>query len=348
MRDAAPEITAILGVALNRATAPLRQRGSFWFILLAGPPLFSAFAFFQANLLGIAKPLPSYAIPGAIGLLTSLLVAALWSRLLLKKEKEKIFFLELVEVLAIALDERDQYTHGHARRVTTIALQLGAAMKLTFADMEVLRLSGILHDIGKIGIPDQVLLKPGKLSGEEFAWIRKHPEKGARILRQLHNKMIAEIADIIKHHHERYDGKGYPAGLHGEEIPLLSRIIALADSYDAMTSDRPYRKGMTREDALAEMRKGSGGQFDPVLVANFLDLYEIDVACDFFQGCEVFALIQHGEMAKAYEVQYCRGNYLACARRKIRNKTKRPGNLLPDGSLYGAATSADSWPRITP
>lgn len=343
MRDVAPKITAILGMALNRTTASPRQRGTFWSILLAGPLLFSAFSLLQTTLWGIKKPLASYSFPGAIGLLIGLLVAALWHRLLRKEEKEKIFLLELVEVLAIALDERDQYTHGHARRVTTIALQIGTAMKLTFADMEILRLSGILHDIGKIGIPDQVLLKPGKLSGEEFAWIRKHPEKGARILRQLNNKMIAEIADIIKHHHERYDGKGYPAGLHGEEIPLLSRIIALADSYDAMTSDRPYRKGMTREDALAEIQRESGGQFDPVMVANFLYLYEkeeIDVACDFFQECEVFTLIQNGEIAKAYEVQYCRGNYLACARRTIRNKTKRPGNLLPDGSHYGAAASA--------
>lgn len=209
-----------------------------------------------------------------MGLLSGLLVAILWHRLQTKKEKEKIFFLQLVEVLAVALDERDKYTHGHARRVTTISLQIATAMRFGFHEMEILRLSGILHDIGKIGIPDTVLLKPGKLSREEFALIQEHPEKGRRILSQIRNELIDKIADIIRYHHERYDGKGYPDGISGKDIPLFSRIIAVADSYDAMTSDRPYRKGMDKKIAIGKIRNGAGTQFDPEIVSIFIDLYE--------------------------------------------------------------------------
>lgn len=190
------------------------------------------------------------------------------------KEKEKTFFLHIVESLAVSLDEKDKYTHGHSRRVTNLSLQLAEqATEGNEIDLELLRLCGILHDIGKIGVPDKVLGKTGKLTVEEFAVIKKHPEQGAQILHPMESdKRISAISEIIKHHHERFDGKGYPSGLIGEEIPYLSRIIAIVDSFDAMTSDRPYRKGMGTDHAIEEIRKNSGSQFDPVLAAHFISL----------------------------------------------------------------------------
>ena len=199
----------------------------------------------------------------------------LLSELALSKEKEKSFFLHIVESLAVSLDEKDKYTHGHSRRVTDFSLQLAKHITDQKVDFELLRLCGVLHDIGKIGVPDKVLGKPGKLSAEEFAIIKKHPGQGAQILRPMvSDGRIAEISNIIKHHHERYDGKGYPDNLKGEEIPYLSRIIAIADSYDAMTSDRPYRTGMDDASAIEEIRKSSGSQFDPKLVEKFLEFIE--------------------------------------------------------------------------
>ena len=199
----------------------------------------------------------------------------LLSELALSKEKEKSFFLHIVESLAVSLDEKDKYTHGHSRRVTDFSLQLAKHITDQKVDFELLRLCGVLHDIGKIGVPDKVLGKPGKLSAEEFAIIKKHPGQGAQILRPMvSDGRVAEISNIIKHHHERYDGKGYPDNLKGEEIPYLSRIIAIADSYDAMTSDRPYRTGMDDASAIEEIRKSSGSQFDPKLVEKFLEFIE--------------------------------------------------------------------------
>lgn len=199
----------------------------------------------------------------------------LLSELALSKEKEKSFFLHIVESLAISLDEKDKYTHGHSRRVTNFSLQLAEQITEQEIDFELLRLCGVLHDIGKIGVPDKILGKPDKLSAEEFAVIKKHPGQGAQILRPMTSDgRVAEISKIIKHHHERYDGKGYPDALRGEEIPFLSRIITIADSYDAMTSDRPYRKGMDVDSAIAEIRNNSGSQFDPYLAEKFVEFLE--------------------------------------------------------------------------
>ncbi len=189
------------------------------------------------------------------------------------KEKEKTFFLHIVESLAISLDEKDKYTHGHSKRVTSIALQLAEHATEEHVDVELLRLCGVLHDIGKIGVPDKILGKTGSLTTEEFAVIKKHPEQGEQILRPMESdQRIARISKIIRHHHERYDGKGYPDGLKGTDIPHLSRIIAIADSYDAMTSDRPYRKGLDISIAMDEIRKNSGSQFDPILAEKFVSL----------------------------------------------------------------------------
>ncbi|HIJ79878.1 MAG: response regulator [Desulfobulbaceae bacterium] len=197
----------------------------------------------------------------------------LLENLQLAKEKEKQFFLSLVESLAISLEEKDPYTHGHSRRVTALSLKLAELTEGDVSDFELLSLCGMLHDIGKIGVPDKVLSKPGPLSASEYNIIKKHPERGAHILRPIESDARGSlIARIIKHHHEHFDGNGYPGGLVGEKIPLMSRIIAIADTFDAMTSDRPYRKGLSRHNALLEIRKNAGSQFDPALVEKFIVL----------------------------------------------------------------------------
>jgi len=253
------------------------------------------------------------------------------------KEKEKSFFLHIVESLAISLDEKDKYTHGHSRRVTNFSLQLAEHATDEKVDFELLRLCGVLHDIGKIGVPDKILGKVGKLSPEEFAIIRKHPEQGAEILRPMvSDGRIAEISKIIRHHHERYDGKGYPDGLEGKEIPYMSRIITIADSYDAMTSDRPYRKGMRDSSALEEIHENSGTQFDPKLAESFIQFMKECAAsdpCPLRDLCVVFSEIQKSTVLRNYETQYCLSNFKACARYKVRNEENIAGDLLPDGSF---------------
>lgn len=252
-----------------------------------------------------------------------------------KKISEESFLLQVIESLAMALDERDQYTHGHARRVTCLSSILYERVRGAGSNTEILRLSAILHDIGKVGIPDSVLLKPGKLTAEEFNLIKKHPEQGCHILHPM--KFDGKIHDVIKtirHHHERYDGQGYPDGLAGENIPLFSRIIAIADSFDAMTSNRPYREEMDLPQALSEIKQGRGTQFDPKLSDIFLQLYEEapKSCCPNIQICPIFTLIENHMVMKAYESQYCRFFFKTCARFKIKNTNLRPDTLLPDGS----------------
>ena len=256
------------------------------------------------------------------------------------KEEEKLFFLHLVESLAVSLDEKDRYTHGHSRRVTNLSLQLAEHVTGEQGDLELLTLCGILHDIGKIGIPDNILTKSGKLSAEECEIIKKHPEKGAHILQPLKSDgRVFEISKIIRHHHERFDGKGYPDGLTGVNIPLFSRLIAIADSYDAMTSDRPYRKGLDVDAALEEIRKNAGSQFDPFLADKFIYLmqdYQSGSPCPRLIKCVIFKKITKNDISRAYEMQYCRANFKVCARYKIKEKN-RPDNLLPDGSFITAS-----------
>ena len=253
------------------------------------------------------------------------------------KKTEKTFFLHIVESLAISLDEKDEYTHGHSKRVTNLSLQLAEYATEEDVDFELLRLCGVLHDIGKIGVPDKILGKTGKLTAEESDIIKKHPEQGPQILRPMESdNRIAKISKIIKHHHERYDGKGYPDGLKGKKIPYLSRIITIADSYDAMTSDRPYRKGMDISVALEEIRKNRGSQFVPMLADKFIGFmveYVGSDPCPSLEKCPILSKIPQNMISRAYETQYCRANFKACARYKIRKEEDRPKYLLPDGSV---------------
>ncbi|MED5017962.1 HD domain-containing protein [Paenibacillus chibensis] len=174
--------------------------------------------------------------------------------------------------LAVALDARDPYTAGHSLRVAEYSELIGRLCGMPPEELAIIRKSALLHDIGKIGVRDTVLLKEGRLTEEEFDQIKLHPALGENILLQIEPKdAMAALLPGVRSHHERYDGKGYPDGLAGEEIPVLGRIIAVADAYDAMTSDRPYRKGMASQVALLILDEGRGTQWDPVFAKVFVE-----------------------------------------------------------------------------
>ena len=176
----------------------------------------------------------------------------------------------LLHSLTSAVDAKDPYTCGHSERVALISRMIARNAGLPETLCERIYMAGLLHDVGKIGVPEAVLQKAGKLDNDEFALMKKHPEIGARILRDV--KQIEDVIPGVLHHHERYDGKGYPTGLAGEQIPLMGRIICLADSFDAMTSSRTYRKALPLEVALTEIRRCAGTQFDPQLTDAFLEI----------------------------------------------------------------------------
>ncbi len=173
-----------------------------------------------------------------------------------------------IRALAAAIDAKDPYTCGHSQRVTDSALMAGAALKLPRKDLQTMEYAGILHDIGKIGIPDALLLKPASLTDEERMVIRRHPIIGADIINGV--PFLAESRKLVLYHHERYDGKGYPHGLKAEEIPPGARILSIADSFDSMTTDRAYRRALTVDYALNELVKCAGTQFCPVAVNAFV------------------------------------------------------------------------------
>lgn len=193
--------------------------------------------------------------------------------LLLHKEKERLeieqrLILASITSLCNALEARDSYTRGHSEAVSDIASRIALQMGIPREEVELIRLGGKLHDLGKIGVIDSVLLKPGKLSDEEFAIIKRHPVIGGEILRPVPS--MAPILPIVLYHHERIDGKGYPEGLTGSSIPLWARITAVGDTYHALTSDRPYRKGMPRDKALEIIQQASGTQLCPDCVDAFM------------------------------------------------------------------------------
>lgn len=178
-------------------------------------------------------------------------------------------YMRTIKALAHAIDARDHYTYSHSDNVTRYAELIARQMGVDMLYIESIKDSCQLHDLGKIGVHDSILSKPDALTQEEFNEIKQHAEKGAQILEPL--KFLDNVIDIVKHHHERWDGKGYPDGLKGEVIPLGARIMSVADSYDAMVSARPYRKvGLSVNEAIEEVRRNSGAQFDPVVVEAFL------------------------------------------------------------------------------
>lgn len=181
-------------------------------------------------------------------------------------------YLSTIEVLATAIDAKDPYTQGHSRRVTQYSVAIAEQMGLAQTEIENIRYAGLLHDVGKIGIKDSIIRKPGRLTDEEYAIIKMHPSIGARILRPV--DFLADKIPGVLHHHEYYDGRGYPDHLIGTDIPLAGRIICVADAFDAMTTNRPYRKGLSVNTVIAELKKFSGKQFDPECVQAFLNAFD--------------------------------------------------------------------------
>lgn len=184
-------------------------------------------------------------------------------------EDMKSLFISTVTSLANAIDAKSPWTKGHSERVMNIAAEIAREMGLSEIFVEQIKIAGLLHDIGKIGILEALLEKPDKISDEEFPPMLQHPEKGVAILSPI--EQLQDILPVIRHHHERYNGSGYPDGLKGEEIPLQARIVAVADAFDAMVSDRPYKKGLSVRKALKALEKGAGSQFDPEVVKCFLE-----------------------------------------------------------------------------
>lgn len=225
-----------------------------------------AFHFDMAERFGIALLL-------ARGVVYLLLTTALWAALLRAKRRlvskmmhdKQAIYESVLLAYDNALDMKDAYSGGHGRRVAFYAHRIARAMDLPVAEANSVREAALLHDIGKIGIPDAILTKPGKLGAEESRAIQQHPAMGAGIVESI--PLLAHLAPAVRHHHERFDGGGYPDGLDGRHIPLAARIIAVADVLDALSSDRSYRGSMSLDAAVAEIGKASGKHFDPQIVS---------------------------------------------------------------------------------
>ena len=189
----------------------------------------------------------------------------------LYQQLEEMFF-QTAESLADAIEKRDPYTGGHTHRVTAYSLATAKYLSLKPLEMKWLRIASVLHDVGKIGIEDQILRKPEKLNPEEFNVIKGHAKMGAEIIE--HIRQLREIVPGVKYHHEQINGRGYPDGLIGEAIPMIAKIVAVSDTYDAMTTDRPYRKALEKGVAIEELRRCSGTQFDREVVEAFIEAFQ--------------------------------------------------------------------------
>jgi HD-GYP domain-containing protein (c-di-GMP phosphodiesterase class II) len=189
----------------------------------------------------------------------------------LYQELEETFF-QTAESLADAIEKRDPHTGGHTQRVTLYSQAIAKYLQLTPLERKWVKITSVLHDIGKIGIEDDILKKPKPLSPEEFHIIKRHSNMGAEIIE--HVRQLKEIIPGVKYHHEQVDGKGYPDGLRGEDIPILAKIVAVSDTYDAMTTDRPYRKALDKKMAIEELKRCSGTQLDKEVVEAFIQAYQ--------------------------------------------------------------------------
>ncbi len=203
--------------------------------------------------------------------------------------------LSSIRALARTIDTSSPWTSGHSERVAQLGVAIGAAMNLTPHQLDEIHRGGLLHDIGKIGVPKEVLDKPGRLTDEEFDAMKAHPVIGVRILELI--RQFEPLLPLVRSHHEKLDGTGYPDGLKGDEIHLYAKILAVADVWDAITSDRPYRDGMPYEKALGVIREGAGNHFDPRCVSAFSviarDWYQtpVEVGQDFIQSLEAGVLV---------------------------------------------------------
>jgi putative nucleotidyltransferase with HDIG domain len=176
-------------------------------------------------------------------------------------------YIDTITALAAAIDAKDSYTHGHSTKVMEYAVAIAEELGLPDEEKEIIKFAGLLHDIGKIGVSEMILLKKDNLTSDEREIIQTHPELGSFIIDKV--ELLKNISPLTYHHHERFDGTGYPTGLKGKDIPLGARILAVADAFDAMTSTRSYREAMSQEKALEELKACAGTQFDPVIVDVF-------------------------------------------------------------------------------
>ena len=204
--------------------------------------------------------------------------AQLFKELELELERKQRLFIHTTVALTAAIDAKDHYTHGHTARVTNLSLEI--AKRLIHKNKEIMKgkflehlhIASLLHDIGKIGIPESILNKEGPLNEEEKKRMQEHPLVGTTILQPI--KELEDAVLGVKYHHEKYDGSGYPDGLRGNQIPLLASIISVADTFDAMTTDRPYRRGLSKKEAIAEIKRVSGKQFDPEVSSAIVELFQ--------------------------------------------------------------------------
>lgn len=187
-----------------------------------------------------------------------------------KNDELEKAYLDTIGILRQTVEAKDLYTRGHSDRVSEYSVLIGKALSLSDDDLHTLKIGGLFHDIGKIGIPDSILLKEAKLDDDEYSQIKNHPSIGAHILGEV--TMFKDIIPIVLHHHERFDGRGYPSQLAGEDIPLFARIAAIADTFDAMTSRRSYRNALPLDVVIGEIEKCSGTQFDPNIAPVFLNI----------------------------------------------------------------------------
>ncbi len=262
-----------LGAVALLARAMAKPWGAIWRnfrgYLLSFAGLFP-FAYLMAQAYRTPLVGPWGGVDVLLFLLPALYAQALWRA----RTREEGLIRETVLALARQVEARDPYTAFHSERVAEIARDLAKRKDLPYEKVELIHSASLLHDIGKVGVPDQILLKEGPLTEEEWAWMRAHTVEGHRILLPLEPYLGRGVAAIARWHHERWDGLGYPDGLKGEEIPLPARIVAVADAYEAMTSDRPYRKGLAAHEAALRIARGAGSQFDPKAVRAFMELLE--------------------------------------------------------------------------
>lgn len=267
---AAAAVYSVVNIATVVGVLSLAQGVSFWRIwftdfkwmvphYLALTPLGVVIAIVQASI-GLA---------GVLLLFVPLVLARYSLQLYAQMRKA---YLATIQAMVAAIEARDPYTAGHSKRVAEYTVATARLLRLPEEQTERLEYSAWLHDVGKLAIPDHILQKRGPLTTAEWNYMKRHPETGANILRQI--KLLGSDVDVILHHHERWDGGGYPDLLRGGEIPLGARLIAIADAFEAMTSARPYRAQLTKEQALAELRRCAGTQFDPKLV----EIFELAVA----------------------------------------------------------------------
>ncbi|WP_462410807.1 HD-GYP domain-containing protein [Neobacillus sp. Marseille-QA0830] len=226
--------------------------------------------------------------PGSLSLLafailepTYLLINLISVGLMKQIHKNKEDSIELITALSKTLDSRDTYTSDHSQNAAKYAVEIAQKMGLPKRVVEAVSQGGLLHDIGKIGIPEEILMKPGSLTEQEYSIIKKHPLIGYGIIKHVSSFKENGVLDLVLYHHERYDGKGYPQGLKGEQIPLVARIMAIADSFDAMTSKRVYRNAIDLEKTLEEIKRNKGTQFDPEITDVFLSLFTSTTKIDF-------------------------------------------------------------------